>query len=193
MDREEKWLPVVGYEDIYEVSDLGRVRSLTRKRAAGHGTRIWHSKILKSNLTYNGYYSYNLSNASKNKYKEGHVLVAESFLGHKVGAGLVVNHINRIRTDNRLENLEIVTVRYNSSCHRENFKNGFTGTFFNKLLKKYRAIIRFNRNRYSLGCFTFREDAAEAYRKALHEFETNGRVPKRNKRKPKQHAPNPSH
>jgi type II secretory pathway pseudopilin PulG len=84
---QERWLPVVGYEGAYEVSDKGRVRSVDRM-------------VLKGRPDRNGYPRVNL----RGKTKTVHRLVLESFIG-PCPDGQVACHANDIKTDNRLENL----------------------------------------------------------------------------------------
>ena len=109
----EEWRDIKGYEGIYQVSNLGRVRSLDRKMPFNvvNGkvvTRFHKGVVLAGALDKkNGYISIHL-------YKEGHDwstrphrLVAEAFLDKpNIDGKLEVNHINGIKTDNRAENLE---------------------------------------------------------------------------------------
>lgn len=102
----ECWKPVVGYEGLYEVSDLGRVRSLNYKRSR-------KESIMKQVLDGDGYYCLLLYKNGKRKRFSVHRLVVTAFIG-PIPKGFVVNHINECQTDNRLENLEICTIRENS-------------------------------------------------------------------------------
>lgn len=101
---EEIWKDAVGYEGLYQVSNLGQVKSLNYKRTD-------KERILKPVLT-KGYYSIGLCKNGKCKRSYVHKLVVEAFLG-KISNGLVVNHLNEIKSDNRLENLEICTQKEN--------------------------------------------------------------------------------
>src|SRR5260221_193401 len=74
----ERWLPVVGYEGLYEVSDLGRVRSLLRK---GGNNRWYGGDIKRSSLDQAGYLYVSLSRGGKGSRKRIHQLVAEAFIG----------------------------------------------------------------------------------------------------------------
>jgi hypothetical protein len=95
----EIWKPVVGYEGLYEVSDLGRVRN-----ASG--------KVLRDRILWTGYNRAALCKNGTRKCTPVHRLVAAAFIGPRPD-GHEVNHINGIRADNRPENLEYVTRRQN--------------------------------------------------------------------------------
>jgi hypothetical protein len=101
----ERWLPVTDFEEHYEVSDLGRVR---RTKPAPH-TRPGY--VLKGALDRKGYNRVGLCVAGKHFNRQVHRLVAEAFLGR---SDLEVNHVNGIKNDNRLENLEFVTRSQNT-------------------------------------------------------------------------------
>ena len=71
-----------------------------------------------------------------------------------------IDHKNRIRTDNRLENLHIVNRQQN------NWNNGGKGYYFRKKLNKYQASIRLNKKLIHLGCYDTEEEASNAYQSA---------------------------
>ena len=73
----EIWKDIEGYEGLYQVSDLGRVRSLDREDAQG---RRWKGRMLSSKLRKNGYREVILCRDGKRKYMLVHRLVAEAFL-----------------------------------------------------------------------------------------------------------------
>lgn len=81
----ERWLPVVGWEGLYEVSDLGRVRSLDRIVIRLNQTPCIHrGRVLKQKKTSNGpYWRISLCIADKNYYRLVHVLVMQAFIGPK--------------------------------------------------------------------------------------------------------------
>lgn len=116
MSEKETWKPVVGFEGLYEVSDLGRVRSLDRivKQWNRHAwiEREFLGVILKPR-SLNGYASYILYKEGENRSATGHVLVAEAFIGPRP-SGFQVCHYNGVRNDNRLDNLRYDTPKANS-------------------------------------------------------------------------------
>ena len=102
---EEIWRDVKGYEGLYQVSNLGRVKSLGNSK-----TR--KERILKNAKNTTGYLQVNLCKEAKAKATKIHRLVAQAFIGD-IPKGMVINHINGIKTDNRVENLEICTCSHN--------------------------------------------------------------------------------
>jgi hypothetical protein len=106
----EQWKSVVGYEGYYEVSSLGQVRGLDRLNARGQQRK---GGMKKQTITSMGYWSVKLHVNSKQKVVKVHRLVAEAFLPNPENKPCV-NHINGVKTDNRLENLEWNTYAENS-------------------------------------------------------------------------------
>ena len=107
----EVWVPVDGYECLYEVSNLGRVRSLDKVVDCFNGNSTFQyvkaGTVLKPLKKRNGYYQVNLYDEhGRIKSKAVHRIVLESFTGFH---DLQVNHKNFDRSDNRLENLEWMT------------------------------------------------------------------------------------
>ena len=108
---QETWKDIVGYEGLYQVSNLGNVKSLDR---IGFNNRKLKSTTLRGCRDKDGYYRVNLYGLDhKKKYKPIHRLVYEAFNG-VIPEDLVVNHKDEIKTNNRLTNLEIITPRENS-------------------------------------------------------------------------------
>jgi len=108
----ENWKPVVGYESIYEVSDIGNVRSVNRIDASGH---IRKGKLLSIKKATNGYMMTTLCKKGKMKYFLVHRLVLAAFVG-KCQEGHEAMHIDGKRDNNIVANL-----RWGS--HKENMRH----------------------------------------------------------------------
>ena len=108
----ETWKPVVGYEGFYEVSDLGRVRSLPRKGSKRLETwKDGYSQrgcVLKPQKRKNGYLFVNLCRNGEKKMANIHRLVAEAFIPNPRSCK-EVNHKDESRDNNCVENLEWCT------------------------------------------------------------------------------------
>ena len=105
----EEWLPIIGYEGWYEVSNLGRVRSLPRKVPAKLGSLASRPGVLlRAALKRDGYPFVRLSKNGKNRVYLVHVLVAEAFIGPRAPL-YELDHKNGNKMDNAVGNLEYVT------------------------------------------------------------------------------------
>jgi hypothetical protein len=100
----ERWLPVVGYEGFYEVSDQGRVRSLDRIVDELRGGRTWKGRVLITQRHPKGYLIVALTAKGRSKSHSVHRLVLRAFQGD-CPDGMQCCHANGIRDDNRLDNL----------------------------------------------------------------------------------------
>jgi len=107
---EEIWKDIEGFDNLYQISNCGRVRSLDR--IAHNGQRI-KGKILKTNLNKCGYYTVNLYKNKKMKTCTIHRLVANSFIPNPDNLPCV-NHKNEDKKNNYDFNLEWCTVKYNN-------------------------------------------------------------------------------
>lgn len=112
----EEWREIEGYDGLYHVSNLGRVKS------------IKFNKILKQNFS-RGYLILGLTNKNrKRKTERVHRLVLFAFKEELYEENKECNHINNIRTDNRAINLEWV-------LHKENSRKMYMNDHYNKKLK----------------------------------------------------------
>lgn len=104
MISHENWRPVVGYEDHYEVSDLGRVRSVSRMVPNGVGVRSVSGRVLKQYIRAAGYSSVNLSRGNHQSTQLVHHMVLEAFVGARP-AGCEACHNDGNPANNRRSNL----------------------------------------------------------------------------------------
>lgn len=109
----EEWRNVAGYEDLYQVSNLGRIKSLMREIRRGSG--IWRkpNKILKPQLNGRGYHHVSLFGTdSKHQIKCIHQIVAEAFIENPDKYNCI-DHINTDKKDNRASNLRWCNYKMN--------------------------------------------------------------------------------
>jgi len=112
MSVKEKWKPVKGLEDLYEISNTGLVRSLTRDYINKNGKRVVSiGRILSGNKDRDGYIVYHLYRKTKRYPKKAHRLVAEAFLGDITN--MTIDHLDMNKRNNCVNNLEIVPYKEN--------------------------------------------------------------------------------
>ncbi len=154
---QELWLPIEGYEGYYEVSNMGRVKSLSRP--VENSQRNVKEKFNKFHLKRDGYHSVLLS---KNKIKKTislHRIVAKAFLPNPEFKKFV-NHIDGNKLNNCLSNLEWVSSRENS-CHyyMNNNVGTLVGVHYRKDRNKYCAHIHVDKRKVWLGQYDTQEEA----------------------------------
>lgn len=112
----EIWKNIKGFDDKYQVSNLGRVKSVSRTRKGKNNSIVFvPEKILKGKYDKDGYIEYALCTGKHKqlKFYRAHRLVAEAFIPNPNNLPHV-NHINEVKDDNRVENLEWCTSQYNT-------------------------------------------------------------------------------
>ena len=138
---EEIWKPVVGYEGLYEVSNLGRVRSLDRYDSRNHFRK---GRIMKQSYCSKGYLTIDLCLNRKNKKCLVHRLIAQAFIPNPDNLP-EINHKDEDKTNNSVENLEWCDRSYNNTygtarirAKETAIKNGYwTGLSEKEYNKKY--------------------------------------------------------
>lgn len=167
--KEEIWKDIPDYEGLYQVSNLGRVKSLPKEWVSGNNSvRSHKGKILKTHINKQGYVDISLNKDSIRKTHKVHKLVAMAFLNHeKCGHILVIDHINDNRSDNRLENLQIVTQRFNAYKTQGKYSSKYKGVSWCNIHKRFISTIYVNGKTIRLGYFKSEEEASEYYNNAL--------------------------
>jgi hypothetical protein len=159
----EQWKDIKDYEGLYQVSNQGNVKSL----------KWGKERILKPGTMPTGYNNVILCKDAKKKQFLVHQLVAGAFLGHVInGHDLVIDHISNIKTQNNVENLQILTSRENhqkrSLDSNRNLPLGVTVTKGRN--KKYLAQIWIGKVQKKIGRFYTAEEAAQAYQQQLNKL-----------------------
>lgn len=125
--KEEIWKNIRNYEDYYEVSNFGRVRSKNRiieQECKGKKVNFtYKGSILKQQLINSGYYVVSLSKSSIQKKFLVHRLVAETFLDNPKNYSQI-NHVDENKLNNNLDNLEWCNAKYNILYNNRAIKIG---------------------------------------------------------------------
>lgn len=152
--NKEIWKPVINYEDSYEVSSLGKVRSIDRYVPIFNGRRFSKGKIKDFKYDKDGYCIVHLYKNQKCNSSYVHRLVAKAFIPNPENKPQV-NHIDGIKTNNKSENLEWCTGLENSQhswkyLNRNNQHRKGELNNFSKLKLEDVKFIRTNYNKKSL-------------------------------------------
>lgn len=125
--KKEIWTPVIEFEELYEVSNLGRIRNKKTK------------KIKKQRLGNIDYKTVALSKKGKTYIKTVHRLVLNSFVGTN-DKSLTVNHKDHNKLNNNLDNLEYMT-------HEENIQDAWKSGIYDSRVKKQKENMINNKIR----------------------------------------------
>ena len=170
------------WEDIpdfkgYQASNLGNVRSFIHKKNGTNLNTHTNPKQLKKLIRIirknKKRYYVNLYKNRKLFSKNIAPLVAMAFLKHKPnGHRIVVDHIDNNSLNDKLYNLQLISNRLNIHKDFVNPTSKYIGVTWHKASKKWSAQISINNKKKWLGCYITEFEAANAYKKALKEYET---------------------
>lgn len=156
MENIEIWKPINGYEGLYEVSNLGNIKTLERIYLSGNGKKAINKVKEKLIKTYNNGHGYSYVSLRKNGIKTAisvHRIVAKEFIPN-INNLKCVNHKNGIKNDNRVENLEWCTYKENSE-HAKQIGLIKSGELHHNSLLTNKQVLEI-RNKYSSKNFTLK-------------------------------------
>ena len=161
---EEEFKDITGYEGLYQINRKGEVKSLERYNEAGH---LIKEKILKNRSSL-GYKRVLLYKNKKNKNFKIHVLLFKTFVCEYDNMYLEIDHINNIRSDNRLENLRLVSKRNNMNNRSDQSE---FGVGVRKFCNNYQTRININKKNTYIGRFNTHDEASNKYKLVKHQIE----------------------
>lgn len=174
-----KWYPFVyeGNETNVEITEFGNIRRVEKSwHGKGKGCKsIFYGEVNTENkkLLPSGYFSIRIAiKGFGSKYFLVHQIMAIHFLNYKICTRkLVIDHIDSNKTNNSIKNLRVVTNRENSSKEKTIKSLLPVGVCYDKRVKRFRAQITINGKVIYLGKFYRKEEASDAYQKALKNLE----------------------
>ena len=159
----EIYMDIPEYEGQYQISNKGNVKSLKQNKET----------ILNPSSDKKGYCKVSLYMEGKSRKFYIHRLVIQAFKGEiPKGKNLVVDHIDNVKTNNELDNLQVISNRENLSKDkwRHNISSPYTGVCFCKAKNKWESSIFINGTSFHLGFFQNETYARQEYIIALEYY-----------------------
>lgn len=174
---DEIWLPIKSLDEEYYASNKGRIKAIStiRKDSLGFEKR-YPQKLLTQTLNPHGYLYTNVGRKARNEKIFSHRLIAEAFIPNPDNKPYI-NHIDRDRSNNNVENLEWCTSRENQ--HHRNIGEDHECNCIGVKPQRGKFVSRIwilGKSR-ALGTYENEEDACEAFRVALYNWEIKGELP----------------
>lgn len=163
--KKENWRKVENIDGEYMISDLGNMVNVKTGKRVGH-------------IGQDGYWHFTGKVNGKVKDFKLHQLVYNAFGGGVYdGRKIVIDHINNIRSDNRIENLQLLKFRDNVNKDIEVGRSGVMGVSWNTAKQRWLAQISLGGQRFVLGFRRTIDEAKSLYDEALLRFEKTGLTP----------------
>jgi hypothetical protein len=169
-NQDEIFKKVEGYNGKYAISNLGVV-----KRSPWVFTKPKSLNVINNNK---GFDYVNLIKGERSKRIMIHELMVVSFIDpkYKPNKNKIINHINSIKTDNRLSNIEIITaLQYKNKDIKpvvKLVKKKHIGVTWLRVRKKWMVEALIGGNRHYIGCYKTEQEGIEAYNKAVNDNST---------------------
>ena len=163
----EEFKDIPDFIGLYEISNFGYVKSMDRLIPFKNTFKHILEKELKPGLR-SGYEFVTLSKNGIKTPMSIHILVAICFLGHIPNGRIsIIDHKDENKLNNRLDNLQITTVRKNTNKSLTFKNNKRAGVTWNKKCKKWRTRISIKGKSIHLGMFNTKLEASNAYKNKL--------------------------
>lgn len=137
----EIWRDIKGYNGLYQISNIGRVKSLPKIHNLHNNSYITKERILKNSINSNGYIRITLKAFGKGKRYYVHRLVLEAFMPNPSNKPFV-NHIDCNPKNNRVDNLEWCSAQENTDHMKKLGRNKRTTQWLNNLHKSQEKFYK---------------------------------------------------